>query len=110
MRQNGPSRAAAVSVAPFCAVVQQADEGREADGVGEQDAFVVGVVGRLPDAVQEVDAEFELVLGQPHLSGEGVHVAHERRHDLSQAAAGRSGHGVEHDLGDRTLIFDDVGA
>jgi hypothetical protein len=42
----------------------------------------VGIVRRLPDAVQELEPLLELLFGQPDLAGEGMHVADEGRHHL----------------------------
>src|SRR5262249_17791922 len=49
-RQNGPSSAEAVSVAPALPLLC-----REPDHIREQDGFIVRVMTRLPDAVEEVD-------------------------------------------------------
>src|SRR6266478_10152886 len=69
-RIHSPERAekGGSSLACPVAIVEQANEGREADRVGEQHALVVGLVGGLADTVEEVDPGFELLLRQAHLA------------------------------------------
>ncbi len=52
----------------------------------------------------------ELLLGQLHLAGEVVQVAHERRHDLAEARVGRALEFREHGFGDVFFGFDDHAA
>ena len=92
------------------AIVHQADEGGDADGVGEEHALVMGVGGLLTDAVQEIDAIFPFLLGQLHLTHEGVHVLDEGLADFADARIGRAGHGLQDGGRDVIFVIDDHGA
>ena len=89
------------------AVVQEADQRRDAQRARHQHHLVVGVAGQLAHLVQDRGGTLELGLGQPHLAHEAVQVAHQRDHDLAQPRIG----GPLHDLDDRVrqllLTLDD---
>ena len=58
------------------AIVQKADEGRKTKRIRHQDAFVMAVIRRLPDAVQEVDASVELGFGQANFARKIMQMRH----------------------------------
>jgi hypothetical protein len=89
------------------AVVEEADEGREAERAAHQHGLVVGLVGVLAEPDDIADGGLELGLGQLHLAGEGMQVAHQRRHDLLEPGIGGALQLGQHRLGDVVLILDD---
>ena len=92
------------------AVVEQADQRREAERAGHQHALVVALVGVLADRDEIADRGLELLLGEFHLAGEVVQVAHERRHDLLEPRVGRALQFGQYGFGDVFLVLDDHGA
>jgi predicted nicotinamide N-methyase len=74
---------------------------------GRQNDLVVALGGELADRHEVADRLLELVLGQLHLAGEAVQVAHEGRHDLAKAWIGRARDLGEHRRRDVFLAVDD---
>ena len=74
------------------AVVQQADERRDAERAGHQHEFVVAVVGERAHLGEQRGGVAEFVLGEPRLAHEGVQVGGECRHDFAQPRIGRTRH------------------
>jgi hypothetical protein len=65
-------------------IVEQADQRREADRVGEQNPFFVGLVRGFANTVKEVDAVFPFLLCEPDLTGKGMQVGNQAGNDLSK--------------------------
>lgn len=77
------------------AVVEKADQRREADRIGEQNPFVVGVVRGFADAIKEVDAVFPFLLCELDLTREGMQMGNQTGHDLSKPRIFLR-HGLQH--------------
>ncbi len=90
--QNGPSRAAAVSVAPAFPLLSRQTSVEKLDRIREENTFVVTIVGRLADAIEKVDADIVFGFGQPNLAGEFMHMTHKRRGDFAQTRIGSLRH------------------
>jgi hypothetical protein len=67
------------------AVLHEVDQHRQPERVRQQDELLALVVALVPGGGQEPDAGQPLLLGQPHLSREGVEAADQRPHDLAEA-------------------------
>lgn len=71
--------------------VDQLDEHRHAEHVGEQDELLPGLVRPLPGGGQEIDGGPPLVQGGLGLADEGVQVSHEAGQQLPQPRIRRAG-------------------
>src|ERR1700745_1968176 len=80
----------------IAAIVEQANEGREAENVREQHALVVGVIGDLADAVEKIDPGFELLFGQLHFACERMQMPNQSGHHLKEARASHTAHRSHH--------------
>ncbi len=81
-------------------VVQEVDQGGEAQHVRQQDELLARRGAGLADAGEEADGLDPLVRRQLHVAGEVVEVAHQARHHFAQAWIGRVAHLLQHGLGD----------
>ena len=109
-RLRAPERAEQVRVGlerAGLAVVEQADELREAERARHQHRLVVGLGGLLADADDVVERRAPLLLGKFHFAREVVQVADESAHDLLEAALRRTIEFGQHRLGHVLLGFDD---
>ena len=89
------------------AVVEQADQRREAKSARHQHTLVVTFIGVLADRDEIADRGLEFLLGELHLAREVVQVAHEGGHDLLEPRVGGALQLRQHGGGDVFLIGDD---
>ena len=68
----------------------------------------MGVVGGLADAIEKVDREVVLVLGELDLAREGVEVTDKGGHHRAQPRVRRPRHGGEDDIGNIVHALDDA--
>ena len=106
---EGPEQAGVRLGLPVVAVVEEAHERGEAERARNQHRLVV-IVGRVPAELYDVAGRgAQLVLGQPHLAGEVVHMAHERRHDLPEPRVRCPFQLAQYRSGNVLLLLDDHG-
>ena len=111
-RMHAPERAEQARVGldlAVVAVVEHADQLRQTERAGNQHRLVMGRVGMLAKLDDVGHRLAELLLGQLHLAGKVVQVAHEGRHDLLETRIGRALQLGQHRFGDVFLLFDDHG-
>ena len=84
-------------------MVDQVDEHRQAEGVGEHDELLALLVGDVPGVGEERDACGPFLVREPDFAGEGVQVADERGDDLLEPGRRHAGMPVEYLLGEVRL-------
>src|SRR5262249_811242 len=89
------------------AVVEQADQGREAERARHQHGLVVALGGLLAERHDVADRLLEFLFGQLYLPRELMQVPHECRHHLAEARIGCPRDLGEHRGGDVLLTVDD---